>query len=85
METRTVPERYVTLCLRVGAHDEDFVDAYIGPADLREEALAGAPHDPRMLRDEALALLDEVPEELPEGDRRRWLLAQLGAIECLTA
>jgi hypothetical protein len=37
---RTVPERYVSLCLRVGAHIEDFVDAYFGPAALQEEALA---------------------------------------------
>jgi hypothetical protein len=85
MTRRTVPERYVTLCLRVGAHDEDFVDAYIGPATLREEALADGPADPRALRDEALALLEDVTREGLEDDRVEWLLAQLRGIECVTA
>jgi hypothetical protein len=58
---RTVPERYVSLCLRVGAHIEDFVDAYFGPASLKDEALADGPHDPPSLRDEALALRDDAP------------------------
>jgi hypothetical protein len=61
MSSSTVPERYVTLCLRVGAHIEDFVDAYFGPAALKEEALAGGPQDPRVLRDEAVALIERVP------------------------
>lgn len=78
------PERYVRLCLRVGAHIEDFVDAYIGPAALKEEALAEGPHDPRGLRDEALALLEEVPREDLEDERVRWLLGQLRGLECVT-
>jgi hypothetical protein len=85
MNRRTVPERYVSLCLRVGAHVEDFVDAYFGPAALKEEALAEGPHDPHSLRDEALALLEDVPGEGLEDDRVRWLLGQLRGLECVTA
>jgi hypothetical protein len=81
----TVPERYVRLCLRVGAHIEDFVDAYVGPAVLKEEALAEGRHDPRSLRDEALALLEDAPREGLEDDRVRWLLGQLRGLECVTA
>ncbi len=85
MNHLTVPERYVSLCLQVGAHIEDFVDAYFGPASLKEEALAGGPHDPQGLRDEALALLEDTPREGLEADRVQWLLCQLRAIECVTA
>lgn len=85
MSRRTVPERYVTLCLRVGAHDEDFVDAYVGPAALTEEALADGLHEPQALRDEALALFDDTPRADLEDDRVEWLLGQLRGIECVTA
>lgn len=85
MTRGTVPERYVTLCLRVGTHVEDFVDAYIGPAALREAALAGGPHDPQALRDEALALLGDVTRVGLEDDRVEWLLGQLRGIECVAA
>lgn len=52
MTRGTVPERYVALCLCLGTHVEDFVDAYIGSATLREKALADGAADPRALRDE---------------------------------
>lgn len=74
MIRRSVPERYVSLCLRVGAHIEDFVDAYFGPAALREEALADGPHEPHSLQEEALALLEGAPTEDLEDDRVQWLL-----------
>jgi hypothetical protein len=80
-----VLERYVQLCLRVDAHIEDFVDAYIGPAPLKEEVVAEGPHDPRGLLDEARALLDEVPGEELEAERVQWLLGQLRGLECVTA
>lgn len=51
----------MTLCLRVGAHDEDFVDAYIGSAALKEEALAEWAARPARPSGEALALLEAVP------------------------
>jgi hypothetical protein len=85
MTRGTVPERYVTLRLRVGAHVEDFVDAYIGPASLRDAALADGPHDPEALRDEALALLEDATREGLEDDRVAWLIGQLRGIECVAA
>jgi len=85
MSPGTVAERYVTVCLRVGMHVEDFVDAYIGPAALREAALANGPHDAEALRDEALALIEEVTRDGLEDDRGEWLLGQLRGIECVTA
>jgi len=84
MNRRTVPERYVSLCLRVGAHIEDFVDAYIGPSALEREIAVEQPHDARRLRDESLSLIQEVKVADLEEDRVRWLLAQLPAIECVT-
>jgi len=33
-----IAERYVRLALALGEHDEDYVDAYFGPADWREQA-----------------------------------------------
>jgi hypothetical protein len=80
-----LPERYVRLCLRVGAHVDDFVDAYIGPAGLRHEILAEEPLDPNALRDEARVLLEEAPRAGLEDDRVEWLRGQLGGIECVTA
>ena len=37
---REVASRYVALVLAVGQHDADFVDAYYGPADVRQAAEA---------------------------------------------
>ena len=85
MSQHPVPESYVRLCLRVGEHLEDFVDAYIGPRALREEVRAEGRQDPRSLRDDALALIEAVPNEDLEEDRVRWLLAQLRGIECVAA
>lgn len=85
MSRPTVPERYVRLCLEVGAHLEDFVDAFIGPAALKQEVSDAGPVDPAILRDEALALLDETPAADLEDDRVRWLTGQLRAVECVAA
>ncbi len=37
---RTIAERYVKLVLAVGQHDNDYVDAFYGPAEWRKEAEA---------------------------------------------
>jgi hypothetical protein len=80
-----IPDRYVRLCLRVGRHLEDFVDAYIGPAEWRRAIEAEEPADPRELHDDALAMLDALGDAPLEDDRRRWLRAQLEAVACITA
>ena len=46
-------DRYLRLGLRLGKHVEDFVDAYYGPAELREQVDAEGPTDPRLLAEEA--------------------------------
>lgn len=79
-----VPERYVLLCLRVDRHVDGFVDAYIGPPEWRRTVAAEAPADPRRLHDEARTLLDGVGDADLADDRRRWLLGQLRAVECVT-
>ena len=73
------------LCLRVGELVEDFVDAYVGPRVLRDEALADGPHDPASLRDEARTLLEAAPRADLEDDRVRWLRGQVRGLECVTA
>ena len=79
------PERYVRLCLQVGEHIEGFVDAYIGPSSLQDQATSEGRRDPKRLHDETLALLDELDDVDLEGDRKRWLLGQLRGVECVTA
>jgi len=79
-------ERYVWLCLRVGRHVEDFIDAYIGPAERQRAVAAEELVDPNRLNDAAQAMLDELDGTTTlEDDRRRWLRAQLEAVECVTA
>jgi len=79
-------ERYVWLCLRVGRHVEDFIDAYIGPAEWHRAVAAEELVDPNRLNDAAQAMLDELDGTTTlEDDRRRWLRAQLEAVECVTA
>ena len=79
-----VPERYVSLCLRVARHVDGLIDFYFGPPELRERAESGDPVDPAALRDESAALLEELPSAGLAEDRTRWLHAQLRALECVT-
>ena len=78
-------ERYVALCLRLDAHVDGFVDAYFGPAELRTRIGAEEPVDPPILRDEAAALLEGLPNADLEPDRIRWLTGQLRGIECVAS
>jgi hypothetical protein len=78
-------DRYVWLCLRTDRHADGFVDAYFGPPEWKQAALAEEPVDPRELQQEARELLEALDGADLEDGRRRWLRAQLGAIECVTA
>jgi len=80
-----IAERYVRLCLRIGRRVDGFVDAYVGPPEWEASIAAEEPADPARLREEAQALLGDLDGAGLEGDRRRWLDAQLGALECITA
>jgi hypothetical protein len=74
---------YVRIVLALGEHDPDFVDAYYGPAELREEAKAEA-KDLARIRVAAEALAHEL-RAMPDEDewqvlRRNYLTRQLGSL-----
>jgi hypothetical protein len=81
----SLPERYVLLSLRVGRHIDGFIDVYFGPPELRARADSEEPQNAEALREETEALLDGLPSEDLEPDRRRWLRYQLQALACTTA
>ena len=65
--------RYLELCLRLGRHVDGLVDAYYGPAELKERVDAEELRDPALLVQDAASLL----EEADDG----WLHAQLVGLE----
>jgi hypothetical protein len=59
-----------------------FVDAYIGPADLKAQVELESIRSPARLREDTAALLERVRSaEVDDPVRRRWLVAQLAAID----
>jgi len=66
-------ERYLELCLRLGRHIDGLVDAYYGPAEIKERVDAEELRDPAALVQDAASLLEEA------GDG--WLGAQLLGLE----
>jgi hypothetical protein len=72
-------DRYIVLGLRLGKHVDDFVDAYYGPPEHREQVDAEEPAEPAALAEEAASLL-ELAREV-EGQRGTWLRAQLVGLE----
>ncbi len=72
---------YLLLALRLDRLIPGLVDGYFGPADLRAQAEAEEPAAPSRLRDDAADIRARVVAEVAEPDRRRWLLAQLVALE----
>ncbi len=83
-----IAESYVRQVLAIGEHDPDFVDAYYGPAEWREQAKTAKRSllDVRNVLARLYADVDSapadpsVPPELWEL-RRRYLKNQLGALE----
>jgi hypothetical protein len=77
-------ERYVRLVLALGEHDADYVDAFYGPKEWREQVKAQKPPldqiaaDATKLRDEVAALAK--PADELAGLRHEYLLRQLGAL-----
>jgi hypothetical protein len=78
-------EKYVKLVLAMGQHDSDYVDAYYGPPEWKEEAvtdkkpLAAIGADAQELQKQ-LAHLVQPKEQLPLL-RREYLLKQLAALD----
>jgi hypothetical protein len=73
---------YVVLALSVGELEDGIVDAYYGPAELRDEARSrnsGAPQ----LAAEAVQIRSRLDAEVEDAQRRRWLDRQLLGLETL--
>ena len=66
-------ERYLELCLRLGRHVDGLVDAYYGPAEIKERVDQEEVRDPAALVQDAVTLL----EEADDG----WFGAQLVGLE----
>jgi hypothetical protein len=75
---------YLILALRLGKVMPGLVDAYFGPQDLKAQVDAESPLSAVQLRNEVATLLARLPDEVAEPDRRRWLGAQLVALEAQT-
>jgi hypothetical protein len=77
-------ERYIRLVLGMGEHDADYVDAYYGPPELREQVKAANPSLDQIYND-ATALRDElrataVPSDSMLALRRTYLTRQTEAL-----
>ena len=72
---------YLLLALRLDKLLPGLVDSYFGPADLKAQVDAEPAYTSTKLRDDASRLETRLAKEVPEEDRRRWLQAQLVAIE----
>jgi hypothetical protein len=72
---------YLLLALRLDRLIPGLVDGYFGPPGLRAQVAAESPGLPSRLRRDAAELRARVAAEVAEPDRRRWLLAQLVALE----
>ena len=78
-----VARDYLLLALRLDQHLPGTVDGYFGPADLKAQVDTGQLRPLARLADDAVALRDRLPAEVPEPDRRDWLDRQLLALETL--
>jgi hypothetical protein len=72
---------YLLLALRMEQRIPGIVDGYFGPADLKAQVDLEPLPAPGRLRDDARALRARVETEVADAPRRRWLSAQLDAIE----
>ena len=70
-----IAERYVKLVLAMGEHDPDYVDAYYGPAEWREQPKKSLSE----IRSEAVALRDDVAD-LEPAERANYLRQQTSAL-----
>jgi hypothetical protein len=76
---------YLLLALRLDQHISGLVDGYFGPADLKAEVDTGQLRPPGRLAEDAAALLDRLPAEVADEQRRDWLSAQLVAVRTQAA
>lgn len=78
-----ISEAYVLLALRIGEHEEGYIDAYYGPPAWAEQAKAD-PRTPAALSAEAAELLRRleavpVPADVDDARRQRFLAANVSS------
>ena len=71
---------YLTLALNVDRHFEGFVDAYIGPAELKAQVQAGEPRPLDRLADDARQLQAAIEASDYDAQRRDFLTRQTRAM-----
>lgn len=72
---------YLLLALRLDQRIAGLVDGYYGPADLKARVDTEQLRPAERLADDAVALRARAASEVDEPDRRRWLDAQVLALE----
>lgn len=73
-------EAYLRLTLEIDRHIEGYLDAYIGPPELKGDVAGGEKKTPLALRDMLSWLQDHIPADDP--DRHAYLMATLRAMDC---
>lgn len=76
---------YILLALRLDQRTPGLVDGYFGPAELKARVDTEQLRGPAALHDDATALRDRLAGEVDDPARRRWLSAQLLALETQAA
>jgi hypothetical protein len=71
---------YLLLALRLDQHSSGLIDGYFGPADLKAQVDLEQLRPPRLLAEDAEALLARLADEVAQDDRRAWLTGQLVAL-----
>jgi hypothetical protein len=72
---------YLLLALRLDQRIPGLVDGYFGPADVKAQVDLEQLRPPVRLLEDAVALRARLAAEVAEPDRRRWLDAQLVALD----
>ena len=72
---------YLLLALRMDQHVPGLVDGYFGPADLKAQVDLEPLRTPARLREDAAALHARLVSDVGDAGRRRWLAAQVVALE----
>lgn len=71
---------YLLLALRLDQHVPGLVDGYFGPADVKAQVDIEQLRSPARLADDAAALVERLPNEIADEQRRDWLRHQLVAL-----
>ncbi|MBP8001915.1 MAG: hypothetical protein KA314_08885 [Chloroflexi bacterium] len=73
-------QAYLRLTLEIDKHIDGYIDAYLGPDELKAEVNAAAKKPASALLDDLAQLRDTIPADDPA--RQAYLTAQFRAIEC---